>query len=414
MASVRILYGIRNGEFVHVDDVESGLACECTCPKCHRPLVAKKGEHRAKHFAHEADEVSCNPTPESLVHSYAKQQVAKLQRLVLPGFDVHAQYQAIGGEIRELFWRHRPNYVLQPEGSEEESTRFEGVVPDVLFSTGRGWLAVEVYFRHAVPPEKLEKLLDIGLSTVELDLSDLPVNASAATIKAAVCDVRRCTWLVNRFKVAEEYSLQRVLAHSTRIHFPERPSPIPEVAGSRVPSKLLRDADTRGSHANAQRLDMELRELPAPLRPQRLQGISREIRLALHCLQIGIRPTQLPNNLMQSVLHQSAFGVTPVLWQTGVFAKFCMVGGKFTAKQAAFWVQSVFPSLDDARRTVETANGFNDYSDATHNFLNYLGAQGLVKVIKGNRPWEACFTPIAQTKTDVLEALGQYPAALAS
>ena len=46
-----------DGRLLHIDDVPSGLACDCICPGCSRPLVAKKGRLQAHHFAHHAQPV---------------------------------------------------------------------------------------------------------------------------------------------------------------------------------------------------------------------------------------------------------------------------------------------------------------------------------------------------------------------
>jgi hypothetical protein len=339
VTTAQILYGVRNGELVHVAEAERGLACDCTCLTCGRPLVARKGDVLSHFFAHAADEVNCNPTPESLVHAYAKQQVAKLQRLELPGFDAQGQYQSNDGALHELLWRHRPTYSLQVKDAEVESTRFPAVVPDVLFLSDRGWIAVEVYFRHAVPPEKLLRLVDLSLSSVEIDLSDLTVDAPAAEINRALTQLSRWTWLHNRCKASEEFALHNLLAYSRRILTPDTPPAQPKAAGSTVPSRLMEDASSAAYHAKAQRLMAELRELPPAAHPSLLRSLGREQRLALHCLQIGVRPTQLPANLLQSVTRQSAIGAHTILWQTGLFAKFCMTGDAFTAKQAAFWLR---------------------------------------------------------------------------
>lgn len=413
MTGPQILYGRRDGELVHIDDVQRGQACGCTCPACGRPLVARKGEVLSHFFAHATDDVNCNPTPESLVHAYAKQQVGKLRRLDLPGFDVHAQYQSNDGELHEMFWRHRPLYSMVAKEAEVESTRFSGVKPDILFLTDPGFVAVEVFYRHAVPPEKLYKLTkELALSTLEIDLSDLPPNASSAMIDAALKQLSRWTWLYNGCKVGKEYVLQKKLAYSKKILIPETPSPEPRIAGSTVPSRLMTDASSNAYTVKAQSLVSGLRQLPPAERPALLRPLSREMRLALHCLQIGLKPAQLPPHLMQTVTRQSVFGVPTILWQTGLFAKFCMVSERVTAKQAAFWLRTVFPSMVGAAHTEETANGFNEYSEATHNFFNALSAQGLLRVIKGGRPWEAEFVPVAASKVEVLQRLLALPSAL--
>lgn len=38
--------------YFDVHDVERGLSCNCICPSCDTPLIAKQGEDKAWHFAH--------------------------------------------------------------------------------------------------------------------------------------------------------------------------------------------------------------------------------------------------------------------------------------------------------------------------------------------------------------------------
>ncbi len=413
MSGPQILYGARAGELVHIDDAMRGLACNCTCPECGRALVARKGDVLAHFFAHAAEEINCNPTPESLVHAYAKQQVAKFLRLELPGFAVEARYQSNDGEVHYLNWRHLPVYNLEVKSATVESTHFSGVIPDVLFVTNRGFVAVEVFYRHAVPSEKLEKLHDLSLSTVEVDLSDLPATISSAGLADALRQGSRWSWLNNRCKAGEEYTLYHQLVYSKRILIPETPSKDPVISGN-LPSRLLADASSSTVHLQAQQLVARLKGLAPYERPSVLRLLGRELRLALHCLQIGLAPRQLPAHLMQSVTRQSVFAMPTVLWQTGLFAKFCMVGGPITAKQAAAWIRTVFPGLEGAARTAETANGFNEYSEATYNFLNHLWAQRLLERIPGQRPWDFTFVPVALSSAEVRSKLLAFPSALDS
>lgn len=39
-------------QIVSVEEVESGLGCQCHCPSCHGVLIARKGQHKAHHFSH--------------------------------------------------------------------------------------------------------------------------------------------------------------------------------------------------------------------------------------------------------------------------------------------------------------------------------------------------------------------------
>ena len=58
-----------NGEMVHVDSVPKGTACNCFCPHCKEPLIARnKGEIR-KHGFHIIVKID-NPTLRSVMKSY--------------------------------------------------------------------------------------------------------------------------------------------------------------------------------------------------------------------------------------------------------------------------------------------------------------------------------------------------------
>lgn len=52
MHTVKLPYGKKNDELVHVKVVERGDACGCVCPKCEGALRAAKGEHNIEHFRH--------------------------------------------------------------------------------------------------------------------------------------------------------------------------------------------------------------------------------------------------------------------------------------------------------------------------------------------------------------------------
>ena len=48
----KIIYALKDGCLVSIEDVESGIACGCKCPACNENLVAKKGKIKIHHFAH--------------------------------------------------------------------------------------------------------------------------------------------------------------------------------------------------------------------------------------------------------------------------------------------------------------------------------------------------------------------------
>lgn len=54
--------------------------------------------------------------PESLVHSYAKQQVARMGELRLPGLTVEGRQQSPDGTVHSLHWRYLPTYDIDVKG----------------------------------------------------------------------------------------------------------------------------------------------------------------------------------------------------------------------------------------------------------------------------------------------------------
>ena len=69
ITAFKLLYANRSGSLVHISEVERGLACGCSCPACGEGLVARQGEKRQPHFAHQSGS-ACNP--ETQLHAVAK------------------------------------------------------------------------------------------------------------------------------------------------------------------------------------------------------------------------------------------------------------------------------------------------------------------------------------------------------
>lgn len=412
MTTAQVLYGLRGDELVHIDDVARGLACLCECAACGRTLVAKKGELVSHHFAHDADDVDCNPAPESLIHAYAKQQIAKMRTLFLPPFEVGAEVHSNDGQVHKLYWRHRPHYRLEVHQALVEAD-LGSIKPDVLFETSWSRVAVEVYFRHRVPLEKIVLLRsEHHLSTVEVDLSDISVNAPAHVINAALSDIQRWQWLHNQHEFYLRGQMSACLTRCTKIFVPESPRREPKISGNTFPTKKLARADRLALRAKG--LASELRAQPIPARMTIVRGLEDEMRIALHCSQIGLLPSRVPRNLLQACDGQSSLGMHPVLWQTGVFAKFCMVGPEFTVRAVEDWVRSAFieGALETSQSTLQTVNGFTPPAEALYHFLRNLSAQGLLDERKGPKPWESRFAPSRSSKAEVLEELLARPPAL--
>jgi len=73
-----------------VTAVDSGLACGCVCPSCHKKLQAKKGTKMAHHFSHDPsqDHEGCRSAFETAVHKMAKQILSEEGVFVVPSLSV--------------------------------------------------------------------------------------------------------------------------------------------------------------------------------------------------------------------------------------------------------------------------------------------------------------------------------------
>ena len=80
-----IYYGIENntGKIMHISEVPSGNACNCHCAACENPLVAKKGNKRTPHFAHEANN-DCIYSNEIGIYKIFSEVLSNYKELMLP------------------------------------------------------------------------------------------------------------------------------------------------------------------------------------------------------------------------------------------------------------------------------------------------------------------------------------------
>ncbi|MBL4898728.1 MAG: hypothetical protein JKX76_03655 [Colwellia sp.] len=81
----------KTGEYVFIDDVVSGLACDCECIGCGVALVARKGEVNTHYFAHEAKsvdkEIICPFNFERAIYWMARKVISDADSIALPDYE---------------------------------------------------------------------------------------------------------------------------------------------------------------------------------------------------------------------------------------------------------------------------------------------------------------------------------------
>ncbi|RYF22224.1 MAG: hypothetical protein EOO77_04520 [Oxalobacteraceae bacterium] len=82
---VDLVWGLdADGEAVHIDRAERGLACGLICPACRATLIARKGTRKAAHFSHKGKDSGCGSGRETNARYWAKQLLVERKQIWTP------------------------------------------------------------------------------------------------------------------------------------------------------------------------------------------------------------------------------------------------------------------------------------------------------------------------------------------
>lgn len=199
---------------VGVEDVDSGVACDCVCPVCFTPLQARKGIIRTHYFAHSASviPVNCVSTFESSIHLMAKQILCEEKWLQLPKFSIYESAKDLNEKD------HTENEKLFPE----TRIRFEDVVseqplgnviPDLIGSLNGNRMAIEIGVTHFCDERKRKKLELLDISCIEINLRSIDYRIDKATLRALILnEVENKTWINFKQQESKRRLLRKKLA----------------------------------------------------------------------------------------------------------------------------------------------------------------------------------------------------------
>lgn len=159
----KLIYALKDGNIVSIDDVPSGKECGCVCPACGDELIARKGQKRMHHFAHRSNE-DCEYGYESSLHLAAKGILSRSKKMVIPPVYVEFPHS---GKPKELISKEREISI----DDVELEKRFDDIIPDIVVYFGDKYFFIEIYVTHPIDDEKLKKLKEKNISTIEIDLS---------------------------------------------------------------------------------------------------------------------------------------------------------------------------------------------------------------------------------------------------
>lgn len=179
-----------SNRFVHISEVERGLACNCRCAVCSELVVARLGDVREHHFAHSSSADPCESNYESDLHRFAKRVIVEAGGLVVPVTAAAAQTFGFGDD-------QRLSVLLACSGIEEEVSIGDRR-PDLLATTADGLsVAVEIAYSSFCDEEKRQAYEDMRLPVLEIDLrAFIPVAFDVVEVKRAVLEDVACKrWL---------------------------------------------------------------------------------------------------------------------------------------------------------------------------------------------------------------------------
>lgn len=157
-------------KIVSIYSVESGLACNCYCPTCKAPLVAKNKNktidtslnagQKTAHFAH-ANGTDCPNAGETAIHLLAKEILLKEKSLYLPPL------------TKDSIFLKEATKIIFDKVELEKAITINGITikPDAIGYKKNTRLLIEFYKTHAVDYEKIYKIKAINESCIEIDLN---------------------------------------------------------------------------------------------------------------------------------------------------------------------------------------------------------------------------------------------------
>lgn len=178
---MKLPFGLKDGRIVTVEEVHSGRACGALCPACLGPLVARKGEILAHHFAHDSHQTGpggkspCTRGYATAIRQMAAQLLAGSDKLSLPSLTAHVRREG------SLVGRRQLSRELVPTGTTLSITRIQhnpqldpSIKPAVLCELeGFGELAIELSFDGPLTPEARQTYTVLDLNCIEIDFSDM-------------------------------------------------------------------------------------------------------------------------------------------------------------------------------------------------------------------------------------------------
>ncbi|MCQ0110303.1 competence protein CoiA family protein [Zhouia amylolytica] len=208
--NVKLPFGLKDGEIIHISEVEKGLQSGCICPSCKVPLIARKGDNNIHHFAHH-NEPSCEKGYETAIHLAAKKIVKENRKIIIPSLKEFISVP-MGSKYICLVEEQEIGFDVV-----EEEKSVGPFIPDLIALKGKKQLFIEIAVTHFIDDVKKEKIIEYGVSTIEVDLSDLKEGFSLDELRDIVLiDTSNKKWVFNSKKEELEKECKIKLANELK------------------------------------------------------------------------------------------------------------------------------------------------------------------------------------------------------
>ncbi|MFK5950191.1 MAG: hypothetical protein QM500_15610 [Methylococcales bacterium] len=194
----------------------NGEKCNCICIECGTNLIANQGNQRGWHFKH-ASEDNCSGGIETVLHKRAKEILSEETYFLLPPLIIVEQALSWEPDIDET-----DTVVLVSYGQKLKLDNIklveEGVNqirPDLIIFSKKVPLMVEIAVTHFVDEEKKQKIIESGISCLEIDISNLKdCELNDSEIKELIVNgIDNKKWIFNIKEKTISNRLKNTLQH---------------------------------------------------------------------------------------------------------------------------------------------------------------------------------------------------------
>ena len=195
MKSIPIVFALKEGKVVQIEDVESGLNCNCYCADCNSRLVAHKGEKKMQHFKH-YDKVEKESCFETAIHLASKKLFTENKTVLLPNLKVFIGEIGYSTTIfKERKFNIKNIYVEKPINDFKPDIYAEIIIERKQIIIP---LIIEIAVTHFVDTEKKEKIEKSGISAIEISLKNASRICDEIDLWLELTNSENIKWLFNR------------------------------------------------------------------------------------------------------------------------------------------------------------------------------------------------------------------------